>query len=217
MENIDPQVEAERLRQVRALIEDLLREADICASVSLAGRAGRFEDFIFLNASWSVVRLTQTPQGDALRIKSKLADYNGDRQLQVQHQAWSAGAVHGLGSRRRAFRSRFLKLRRWWTSPRAPFFTSCRAMSRATENERARHPVLCAVGAGAAGWHEDADAADGEVRGPRSCRRRRLAVARLLNRGRWRGPRWLPYGVPGDRLWVREAWRVTRQHDEAAA
>src|SRR6185369_1987104 len=97
MENIDPQVEAERLRQVRALIEDLLREADICASVSLAGRAGRFEDFIFLNASWSVVRLTQTPQGDALRVKSKLADYNGDRQLQVQHQAWSAGAVHGLG------------------------------------------------------------------------------------------------------------------------
>ena len=79
MSNIDPEVEAERLRQVRALIEDLLREADVCASVSLAGRAGRFEDFIFLNASWSVVRLTQTPQGDALRIKSKLADYNGDR------------------------------------------------------------------------------------------------------------------------------------------
>jgi hypothetical protein len=97
MQTIDPQVEAERLRQVRALIEELLREADICASVVLGGRAGRAEVFTFLSASWSVVSLTQTPRGDHLRIKSKLADYNGNRDLQIQHQAWTAGAVSSLG------------------------------------------------------------------------------------------------------------------------
>lgn len=99
MDTIDPKVEAERLRQVRAMIEDILREFDICASVVLAGRAGRAEVFSFLNPTWSVVNLKQTPQGDELRIRSKLADYGGDREKQVLHQAWSAGAVSSLGLR----------------------------------------------------------------------------------------------------------------------
>jgi hypothetical protein len=93
----DKQVEAERLRHARALIEDILREADVCASVVLAGRGGRGENFAFLNASWSVVRLNQTPHGDEVRIKSKLSDYDGNVELQREHQAWSAGAMANLG------------------------------------------------------------------------------------------------------------------------
>jgi hypothetical protein len=98
MENIDPQVEAERLRHVRALIEEMLREADVCASVVLAGRAGRTEQFMFMNATWSVVHLEQIPTGVNVHIKSALADYSGDVDKQRQDIEWSAGAVSSLAT-----------------------------------------------------------------------------------------------------------------------
>jgi len=98
MENIDEEVEGERLRHVRALIEDLLREADVCAFVVLAGKAGRIEHFAHLSASWSNLRLEALPDGgEYLGLRSKAADYGGDVEAQRQHQAWSVGVVSSLG------------------------------------------------------------------------------------------------------------------------
>ncbi len=95
-EPFDEQVEAERLRQLRALIEELLREFDVCASVFLAGR-GRLEVFQHLDASWSVLRLEDFPDGtQGLRIRSKLADYRGDVERQKREQQWSVGVCAGL-------------------------------------------------------------------------------------------------------------------------
>ena len=117
---IDEAAEAERLRQVRALVEDVLREHDVCASVILAGRVGRFENFTHLDATWCVVNVQQTPGGDAIRMRSKLADYGGDAERQRQELEWSVGVVSGfaeIGGRialawTRAARF-FDRLRRW--------------------------------------------------------------------------------------------------------
>jgi hypothetical protein len=95
MTEFNEQVEAEKLRQCRAIIEDTLREFDVCASVHLAGR-GRFEDFLHVTASWSNLYLVELPGGVALRLRSKLADYNGDKEAQRRDQEWSVGVVSGL-------------------------------------------------------------------------------------------------------------------------
>jgi hypothetical protein len=96
MESIDKEVEGERLRQVRALIEDLLREADICAQVVLAGREGRFESFTHLDASWCKLRIEKHAQGEYVGVRSKLVDYGGDREKQRQELAWSVGVASGF-------------------------------------------------------------------------------------------------------------------------
>jgi hypothetical protein len=97
MTPIDPQVEAEKLRHVRALIEDILREHDVLAHVVLAGR-GRLENFMHLRASWSNLHLIELPDGAAvIRMRSKLSDYGGDAQAQQRDQQWSVGVVHSLG------------------------------------------------------------------------------------------------------------------------
>lgn len=95
-EHVDVEVEGERLRRVRVLIEELLREADICGQVVLAGRAGRFENFTHLAATWCKVSIERMPAGEALRIRSRAVDYGGDRELQHQHLEWSAGMVAGF-------------------------------------------------------------------------------------------------------------------------
>jgi hypothetical protein len=95
-EQIDEKVEAERLRHIRALIEELLREADVCANVVLAGKGGRFEIFSHLRASWSNARLDTSPEGDGIRLTSKAADYGGDTERQQQHLAWTVGMIGGI-------------------------------------------------------------------------------------------------------------------------
>ena len=97
MNDFDEQAEAERLRQLRARIEALLREFDVCASVFLAGRGGRLEVFQHVDASWSVLRLETLPNGNqGLRLRSQAADYGGDVARQRQEQAWGAGVISGL-------------------------------------------------------------------------------------------------------------------------
>lgn len=91
---VDEQAEAERLRKLRARIEELLHDFDACAVVFLGGREGRFEWFARLDASWSNLRYVEAPPGIALR--SKLADYHGDAELQKQEQEWSVGVVSGF-------------------------------------------------------------------------------------------------------------------------
>lgn len=94
---VNEQVEAERLRHVRALIEELLREANVCGTVILAGREGRFENCTFLGATWSNLRIENHPdRGQFIGLRSKLADYAGDVERQQQHQAWSVGVVGGM-------------------------------------------------------------------------------------------------------------------------
>ena len=99
MEPIDERVEAERLRYVRALIEELLREHDVCAQVILAGRAGRFENFTDIRASWSKVRLVESEDGKStgVGLRSQLKDYEGDAALQKAELEWSVGMVSGFG------------------------------------------------------------------------------------------------------------------------
>lgn len=95
---VDEQVEAERLRQLRAQIEELLREFDACAFVVLAGREGRFEQFQHVAASWSNLRSEDLPNGSRyLGLRSKKADYVGRAEEQAQHLAWSVGVVRGIG------------------------------------------------------------------------------------------------------------------------
>lgn len=97
MQSIDENVEAERLRQVRALIEDVLKEQDVCAQVILAGRSGRFEHFTDIRATWSRVRLVETDKGrTGIGLLSKAAEYAGDKQRQKQELEWSVGMVSGF-------------------------------------------------------------------------------------------------------------------------
>lgn len=97
MDNVDERVEAERLRHVRALIEDVLREHDVMASVVIAGR-GRLENFQHVSASWSNVRSEQLPDGRLyLGLRSLARDYVDREDERRQHLAWSVGAVCGVG------------------------------------------------------------------------------------------------------------------------
>jgi hypothetical protein len=91
---IDEEVEAERLRHVRAQIEELLQEFDVCGVVFLAGRAGRFEHFNQLTATWSNLRFVEAPGVPAgIGVRSRLADYGGDVERQKQELEWSVGVV----------------------------------------------------------------------------------------------------------------------------
>jgi len=93
----DKQIEAERLRQVRALIEELLHEFDVLAHVTLAGRHGRFETFTHVQASWSALHWEQMAGGFALRLRSNAADEGIDAARQKRELEWSLGALEGMG------------------------------------------------------------------------------------------------------------------------
>jgi hypothetical protein len=96
MQTVDPEVEAERLRHVRALVEDVLRDADVCAQVIIAGRAGRFENFTHLEPKWCNLALEHDPaRGDGVRLRSKNADYPNAK-TQAQHLGWSVGVAGGF-------------------------------------------------------------------------------------------------------------------------
>jgi hypothetical protein len=100
MSAADEQIEAARLRELRADIEELLREYDVCAHVTLAGKLGQFENFTHVDASWSVLRwekIADEPGVLGLRLRSKLADYGGDAERQKSELEWSVGVVSGLG------------------------------------------------------------------------------------------------------------------------
>ena len=86
-------IEAERLRQLRALIEETLREFDVCAAFTLAGRGGRAETCLHLGASWSCASV----EGQGIRFRSRAADYAGDKERQQREQEWTLGALSNLG------------------------------------------------------------------------------------------------------------------------
>lgn len=98
MTNVDEAIEAERLRHVRALVEDVLREADVCALVIIGGRAGRFETFTQLEPAWCNLSIERHPDDgrDGVRLRSKHAEYR-DGETQHQHLEWSVGIAGGFG------------------------------------------------------------------------------------------------------------------------
>jgi hypothetical protein len=70
----------------------------VCGQVILAGRAGRFENFTDVRASWSKLRLVQAPDGrTGVGIRSKLFEYGGDVQAQKRELEWSVGVATGFG------------------------------------------------------------------------------------------------------------------------
>jgi len=89
-------IEKTKLLIARGEIEAVLRKHDICAHVVLAGR-GRMESMLHLDASWSNLYLHQDEHGHGIRMRSKVAEYGGDRDKQRQDLEATSGMVRGLG------------------------------------------------------------------------------------------------------------------------
>jgi hypothetical protein len=92
-ESADAQ-EKTKLLIARGEIEAILRKHDICAHIVLAGR-GRLEAILHLDASWSNVMLHADENGQGIRMRSKLAEYGGDKERQRRDLEASSGMVRG--------------------------------------------------------------------------------------------------------------------------
>lgn len=88
--------EKTKLLIARGEIEAVLRKHDICAHVVLAGR-GRLESILHVGASWSNLRLENVEGGQAIRMRSKVAEYGGDREQQRRDLEATSGMVRGFG------------------------------------------------------------------------------------------------------------------------
>ncbi len=88
--------EKTKLLIARGEIEAVLRKHDICAHVTLVGR-GRLELLLYLDASWSNLTLHEDEHGSGIRMRSQLADYQGDKDRQRQDLEATSGMVRGIG------------------------------------------------------------------------------------------------------------------------
>lgn len=96
MDNADANEKA-KLLVARGEIEAILRKHDICAHTVLIGR-GRMEVIMNVDASWSNLSLIHDEKhGDGIRLRSKAADYGGDKEAQRQDLEATSGMVRGLG------------------------------------------------------------------------------------------------------------------------
>lgn len=84
-----------RLKIARAKIEGILQELDL-AGVVVLHTPGMTEFFYSLTPSYSCVWIDE--KAGELRVKSKLADYGGDRAAQLKEQAATANMIHGLAA-----------------------------------------------------------------------------------------------------------------------
>lgn len=82
-----------KLLKAMAEIKQVLDEADIAGHVVLHNAPGKFEVFTKLDPSYS--KLIGLPP--AVRLRSKLADYNGDSEKQRADLEATASMVGGLG------------------------------------------------------------------------------------------------------------------------
>lgn len=85
----------QRLKIARAEIEGILKKHDLGAVVVLH-TPGMTEFFYDVTPSYSCVWIDE--KAGALRIKSKAADYDGDKEAQIRDQAATANMIHGLAS-----------------------------------------------------------------------------------------------------------------------
>lgn len=83
----------QRLKIARAKIEGILKEHDLGAVVVLH-TPGMTEFFYDVVPSYSCVWIDEA--AGQLRMKSKLADYGGDKCAQLRDQAATANMIHGL-------------------------------------------------------------------------------------------------------------------------
>lgn len=105
-EHTEAQVEAARLREVRAIIEQTLCDFDVIGSFTLAGRYGRAEEACYFTASWCKLRAEEgsEPGEIGLRLTSKRADYGGDTDRQRLELEWTLSAL-GLIAQTMALRA----------------------------------------------------------------------------------------------------------------
>lgn len=83
----------QRLKVARAKIEGILKEHDL-GGVVILHTPGMTEFFYDVTPSYSCVWIDEA--AGQLRMKSKLADYGGDKAAQLKDQAATANMVHGL-------------------------------------------------------------------------------------------------------------------------
>lgn len=83
----------QRLKVARAEIEGVLKKHDLAGVVTLH-TPGMTEFFYDITPSYSCVWIDE--KASQLRVKSKQADYAGDKEAQVRDQAASANMIHGL-------------------------------------------------------------------------------------------------------------------------
>lgn len=85
----------QRLKIARAKIEGILKEHDLGAVVVLH-TPGMTEFFYDVTPSYSCAWIDEA--AGQLRVKSKLADYGGDKNAQMLDQAATANMMHGLAA-----------------------------------------------------------------------------------------------------------------------
>lgn len=85
----------QRLKIARAEIEAVVKKHDLGALVVLH-TPGMTEFFYDITPSYSCVWIDEA--AGQLRVKSKLADYGGDKEAQVRDQAATANMIHALAN-----------------------------------------------------------------------------------------------------------------------
>lgn len=84
----------QRLKIARAEIEAVLKKHDL-AGVAVLHTPGMTEFFYDIQPSYSVAWVDEA--SNMVRLKSKLADYGGDAQAQINDQAATAQMLHAFG------------------------------------------------------------------------------------------------------------------------
>lgn len=85
----------QRLKIARAEIEGILKKHDLGAVVALH-TPGMTEFFYDITPSYSCVWIDEAV--GQLRVKSKAAEYGGDKAAQILDQAATANMIHGLAA-----------------------------------------------------------------------------------------------------------------------
>lgn len=85
----------QRLKIARAKIEGVLQEHDLAAVIVLH-TPGMTEFFYSVTPSYSCAWIDE--KAGQLRVKSELANYGGDKAMQIRDQAATANMIHGLAA-----------------------------------------------------------------------------------------------------------------------
>ena len=90
--------ERENLLRARAEVLEVLRRYGLIAHIVMAGRFGKSEALLHVEAPWSKLFLQDGPAGQMLRIRSHRAEYGGDVQAQRRDLEHTLGALSSLAT-----------------------------------------------------------------------------------------------------------------------